>query len=1170
MGFKRIDLKEMETSLLPAFLGLPVKHIEDIEKLQKQEKGEKAVTLKKESKVYVINEEVLEYHLNKEKNLEKFIGTGVITVVNNSKKDRIWDVCLELSGSQNINLNENETIILSSFEPETNKKINYNILDSKKLPPPIQINENIELININLEKNDLTDFKDSLTRDKLTGEISAKEDERQKIESLERTETSDKEAFQKEMEQLVRKETDNLFNPRIEMLKADISTQEKYLEELNDTKNQYDSTKKELTQTNKILKRQNNKSEKSKKKELKKRLSEISEEDKTEKTPEFKNALGDLNSKINSKETEFENINKEIKFQEESINKEIKQKFDNKIKDLQSDLEKNRKKLEETTKSYEGYVRKEDETADSIKDLEKNYNQIIKEKSNELKDRLKETLDEEKKQRVEEEINEKFKNSVNKIESDLNNKKKVLTELSEKVTALELEMKELKKLVNNLESENNSLQKTKENTLEKGLKEINKEQKNKIKKITAEINALKSEIPSLEEKYSKIIVSVQSEVNNKYDSDIEKNEIELNKSLENLEKHKQKKDVLKTEENSIKDKINNLRKQLKKLLNEKEKAFKERLKEKVKDNIKVDKEEQNQLKKQKTSKYKFSFKDISLKKREKLTRTTFKDDLEIENNEDVSDSHSINLQTIPPEQEVKEISQTQFQDEPVKINNNYYLLLNKLNKIKFNIELSNYSNNVIQDITMAKYLSDEFINIKYESEVNLSAELRKSTIVFSIKELNPKEKITIIVYAEIKPINKSIIGTGSIQLSYLYKNFSISGTKIKSLTGYSHAMHAIKIKEKETEPNLWDCSLIFTNNSDLDMELMSVLVSNKEKNIKYLDETYNHEKHGKLIKPDEKYISKNWTINDINEPKFYRKLKYSISSKSENVSKINVSLEEEIFNLIELNISKTFSEKEIKSFEESKIECYINIKNTGTTPVLGLLLTDVVPADYLPSNNISDFNIHRSSGKKQFKNLKLKINPENNDHSMPHTIELGLNLGNEIKEPLLEIDEFLEIRYLFKAITPNYNKKYGFPLSINSYYPKEKEDHVNNYKVEHTLNKEQLPNIKIIHKRRDLLIGKEIFPGRTVDEFAISILIKNNSNVELSNIKIDDTITNSFELISSNVEYEVKELQNNQGQLISFLVDRILPLQEREVRYYVKNKSGKKISYDELESYIFS
>jgi len=110
--------------------------------------------------------------------------------------------------------------------------------------------------------------------------------------------------------------------------------------------------------------------------------------------------------------------------------------------------------------------------------------------------------------------------------------------------------------------------------------------------------------------------------------------------------------------------------------------------------------------------------------------------------------------------------------------------------------------------------------------------------------------------------------------------------------------------------------------------------------------------------------------------------------------------------------------------------------------------------------------------------------------------------------------------------------------------------------------------IKISHKRRKLTVGKEIFPGRSSNEFAIYIVAKNGSNIKLSEVNVTDTFPDSFELISANLEHKVSKSKNNGDQNISFTIDSILPFQEREIMYYLKNISSNDVKQSELESYF--
>ena len=223
--------------------------------------------------------------------------------------------------------------------------------------------------------------------------------------------------------------------------------------------------------------------------------------------------------------------------------------------------------------------------------------------------------------------------------------------------------------------------------------------------------------------------------------------------------------------------------------------------------------------------------------------------------------------------------------------------------------------------------------------------------------------------------------------------------------------------------------------------------------------------------------------------------------------------------------------------------------------------------------HVFNFKIRFSSGRTDFNEIKVKISPLDQNPIRTHNLELMINL-NGSDESLIDVNEFIELSYPFKAIAPDYKKKYSFPLDIDVFYPTH-QGFLNNgdksyFKVSNNLNQKLLPSFKIIHNRRDLQIGKEIFPGRTIDEFAINITIRNKSNIALKDFQIKDTISSAFELVSSSTDYNVDNSIDGEGESIQFTIENIQPFQEKEIRYYLKNKSGESIDYEELESYIFS
>ncbi len=520
-----------------------------------------------------------------------------------------------------------------------------------------------------------------------------------------------------------------------------------------------------------------------------------------------------------------------------------------------------------------------------------------------------------------------------------------------------------------------------------------------------------------------------------------------------------------------------------------------------------------------------------------------------------------------------------FRDsEDKSVEKNYLLLFGKENQVRFTINLVNNSNKTIKNIDIKKTMSKSFYDFKFEEISEKYLKISGNNLHWSLNEIKPGGNVALSFISKITPISKENVRSGKIDISYTFKDYIISGVKVNNFRAYSHAMHSIEKIEKDSSPNTWICSLAFKNRSSFPIRLNSILITDKSNKEKFLD--VDLATKSLIIEPGGRYESKTWDVIDENEPRFSRKLDYSVKYNHEESTDVILRIDDEIFNIVGLQIKKEISEREIKSFEESTIHVMIKLQNMGTIPIKGLVIKEYIPEDFLPTANISDYSISNSGGIVDSSNFTLTINPNDQDPNKSHLIEIT-NTSQLLN--VIAINDFLEVKYSFKAISPDNKKDYKFPLEVKSFYRKfkaeeelkdfefqEKADLKVFYIKEETLSKQQeAPTLKIEHKRRKVSVGKEIFPGRHHDEFAIVINIHNKSNIELSNLEISDTYPQTFELISASLKNEISKNDKEGINTIHFIISSLLPYQEQEIMYYLKNVSGKEIKYSELESYFY-
>jgi len=511
-----------------------------------------------------------------------------------------------------------------------------------------------------------------------------------------------------------------------------------------------------------------------------------------------------------------------------------------------------------------------------------------------------------------------------------------------------------------------------------------------------------------------------------------------------------------------------------------------------------------------------------------------------------------------------------IENETLKVGNkkNYLLLLGKENKVKFSINIVNISTSILENIKFKKSFTENFYDLEFNSNKGKEFKVTKNSIDCSLNNLNPGEQAEITILAKLFPKKKENIKTGNIEITFNLSNKVISGVKINHFSAYSHAMHAIKKTEKDHAPNNWQCSLIFENHSDFKLKLNSVLVYDKSKTTKILDLDFKTSGSA-IINPRGKYKTESFDCVDEKEPTFSRKVEYSVDYRIEKNSMITSRFDDSFFTVVNIVLKKKLSEEEIKSFEETVLNSKIIINNQGTIPINGLRIVERVPEDFLPSRNISDYTLYRSSGKLNIEEIELNLRPDDEDPTHEHTLELNINLKNGVLKSVIEVDDFLELKYPLKAMTPDYKKAYDFPLNVSAFYSRFKNSDMKEfYMITNNLSDQEKSSINISHKRRKVMVGKQIYPGRSANEFAIYIIAKNGSSIKLNDVNITDTIPESFELISSNIEHKLSKSKKNGDQNISFTIDTLLPYQEREIMYYLKSISGKEAKYSELESYF--
>jgi len=267
--------------------------------------------------------------------------------------------------------------------------------------------------------------------------------------------------------------------------------------------------KNELSDRIKNLKIEHENLIKTKKKVLNVRLDKIA----NEREPE----LDKIKSQISEKEKELIKVEEKFSKKEDSVAKRVDDEFDPRINKILSELEIKDKNLEEIISKVDELALKKKGLMTSVKDLKKSEKlaKSIADKSKVLSTRL-EGLPDDKK------IDDEYTTQLKNINAKLGIEQDNLDETIKSLDEWTIKNNDLSVIIKDLKKEHKNLIKEKNKALSMQLDEVEKEKKPEINEIKTQISGMEKELIKVGKKFSKKEAVVAKEVNDEFDSKINK------------------------------------------------------------------------------------------------------------------------------------------------------------------------------------------------------------------------------------------------------------------------------------------------------------------------------------------------------------------------------------------------------------------------------------------------------------------------------------------------------------------------------------------------------------------------------------------------------------------------------------------------------------------------
>ena len=466
-------------------------------------------------------------------------------------------------------------------------------------------------------------------------------------------------------------------------------------------------------------------------------------------------------------------------------------------------------------------------------------------------------------------------------------------------------------------------------------------------------------------------------------------------------------------------------------------------------------------------------------------------------------------------------------------------------EIEINIEIENVSPAPLYDVEVKRTIPESFI---LPDDSLYSVE--KDSVVWDIGRMNIGEKRNLAISARVNTGSVEKINAGITSATYS-SEATASRARFDRVSGSGRQFSYVNAEEDD-RPGVWHCTCVFENKSSFVVSLSGAtvrLIGREDPILEVSDIRQD-------VPPEGKWDSMAKRVESENQPSFTQEIRFSILPRVSVQSSGTVELKEQQLTVLDAALQKRFDKSRIKSYISSKVETVITLENTGTSEINVLRVLDDVPGIF-DTPNTEDISIEIEGTELKQEQYRIDVvngtqleekhvSPDKEGNSLRMTIgtsaPLGLQPGKAvvIRYPLLAPDPSPRNELLVAPIKVDFSSERFGPVATRTV--------------------DKPPIISVVHKRRNISTGKEVFPGGKPGQYEIMLMFHNSSDSALDDLALHDIVPGTFSIEESVVRSDkdgerdssITKESARDGTQVTWAIGRILQGERIEVLYTIQ------------------
>ena len=465
--------------------------------------------------------------------------------------------------------------------------------------------------------------------------------------------------------------------------------------------------------------------------------------------------------------------------------------------------------------------------------------------------------------------------------------------------------------------------------------------------------------------------------------------------------------------------------------------------------------------------------------------------------------------------------------------------------VEVSIEVENVSPVPLYDVEIRRTIPKSFI-LPEDRDFSIEGD----SVVWDIGKMNIGEIRNLSLLLQVNTGSVDKINAGSASATYSAEA-TVSRARFDRVHSSGRQFSYVNAVEDD-RPGVWHCTCVFENKSSFVVALSGATVRLIGREDPILDVSDIRQD----VPPEGKWDSISKRVESDSQPSFTQEVRFSILPRVSVESTGLIELKEQQLTVLDAVLQKRYDRSRIKSYIQSKIEAAVTLENTGTSTINVVRILDDIPGIF-ETPSMEDVSIEiegKELNEAQYRidvvnGIQIEekhVSPDSDGHGLRVTVgtsaPLGLQPGKTlvIKYPLLAPDPSPRNKLLVAPIRVDFSSERFGPVASRSV--------------------ERPPMIRVVHKRRNISTGKEVFPGGAPGQYEILLMFHNNSDSALDDLALHDIVPGTFTIEGSVIrsdkegerESSLTKESARDGTQVTWAVGRIMQDERIEVLYTIQ------------------